>query len=58
MKNKLNPIDAAKQFINERFPHCQGALLAGSVVHWAKLIASTNETGLFNKKKANSNLFC
>ena len=30
--NKLSPIEAANQFINKDFPHCQGALLAGSVV--------------------------
>ncbi|MFF2449573.1 nucleotidyltransferase domain-containing protein [Neobacillus sp. NPDC058068] len=30
--NKLSPIDAAHQFIHKYFPHCQGALLAGSVV--------------------------
>ena len=30
--NKLNPIEAGHQFIKVYFPHCQGALLAGSVV--------------------------
>lgn len=30
--NKLTPFEAAHQFINEHFPNCQGALLAGSVV--------------------------
>jgi hypothetical protein len=30
--NKLPAIEAAHQFINEHFPNCQGALLAGSVV--------------------------
>jgi hypothetical protein len=29
---KLKPIDAAKQFVDEAFPNCRGALLAGSVV--------------------------
>lgn len=34
MKNfkRLHPIEAGKTFILERFPHCQGALLAGSIV--------------------------
>ena len=31
-KNRLQPLDAAKQFIELHFPNCQGALLAGSVV--------------------------
>lgn len=30
--NRLEPIEAAKQFIIANFPNCQGALLAGSVV--------------------------
>jgi hypothetical protein len=32
MQKKLEPIEAAKQFVNKYFPSCQGALLAGSVV--------------------------
>src|SRR5690606_32336160 len=30
--DRLNPIQAATHFIAERFPNCQGALLAGSIV--------------------------
>ncbi|MFJ5772432.1 nucleotidyltransferase domain-containing protein [Psychrobacillus sp. NPDC093180] len=30
--NRLEPIEAAKQFISIYFPYCQGAILAGSVV--------------------------
>ncbi|GIN86253.1 nucleotidyltransferase [Heyndrickxia sporothermodurans] len=30
--NKMEPVEAAMQFINKQFPTCQGALLAGSVV--------------------------
>ena len=30
--NKLQPIEAAHQFLNKYFPNCQGALLAGSIV--------------------------
>ncbi|MBO9128422.1 nucleotidyltransferase domain-containing protein [Bacillus sp. 165] len=29
---KLQPLDAARQFVNEVFPACRGALLAGSIV--------------------------
>jgi len=29
---RLEPLQAATQFIFKHYPHCQGALLAGSVV--------------------------
>lgn len=32
MEKRLNPHDAAKRFIEDHFPHCDAALLSGSVV--------------------------
>lgn len=47
--NKLNPIEAAHQFINKYFPNCQGALLAGSVVRNEATETSDLDIVIFEK---------
>lgn len=46
---KLEPIKAAKQLINIRFPNCQGALLAGSVVRGQITRTSDLDIIIFDK---------
>ncbi|WP_066052751.1 nucleotidyltransferase domain-containing protein [Robertmurraya korlensis] len=46
---KLEPIEAAKQFINERFPYCQGAILAGSVVRGEHTETSDLDIVIFDR---------
>jgi predicted nucleotidyltransferase len=46
---KLNPIEAAKRFINKHFPNCQGAVLAGSVVRGEETDTSDLDIVVFDK---------
>lgn len=46
-KDRLQPLDAAKQFIELHFPNCQGALLAGSVVRGEATITSDLDIVIF-----------
>ena len=46
---KLQPIEAAMQFINKYFPECQGAVLAGSVVRGAQTDTSDLDIVVFEK---------
>lgn len=48
--NKLNPFEAAKQFVNEQFPHCEGALLAGSVVRGEATETSDLDLVIFDQQ--------
>ncbi|WP_233713558.1 nucleotidyltransferase domain-containing protein [Lederbergia citri] len=45
----MNPIQAATQFIAERFPNCQGALLAGSIVRGEGTETSDLDIVIFDK---------
>ncbi|MCR2821137.1 nucleotidyltransferase domain-containing protein [Lederbergia panacisoli] len=47
--DRLNPIQAATQFIEERFPNCQGALLAGSIVRGEATETSDLDIVIFDK---------
>ncbi|MGM9988143.1 MAG: nucleotidyltransferase domain-containing protein [Bacillaceae bacterium] len=47
--NKLDPVEAAHQFIDKYFPNCQGALLAGSVVRGEATKTSDLDIVIFNK---------
>jgi predicted nucleotidyltransferase len=47
--NKLNPIEAAQKIINNHFPCCQGALLAGSVVRGEATATSDLDIIIFDK---------
>ncbi|MCV9888029.1 nucleotidyltransferase domain-containing protein [Metabacillus halosaccharovorans] len=51
---KLNPIEAANQFIEKYFPNCQGALLAGSVVRGEATETSDLDIVIFDKRLASS----
>ncbi|WP_079478934.1 nucleotidyltransferase domain-containing protein [Halobacillus salinus] len=46
---KLEPLEAAKRLIAERFPDCQGALLAGSVVRGEATETSDLDIVIFDK---------
>lgn len=46
---RLNPFDAAHQFIFKHFPYCQGALLAGSVVRGEETDTSDLDIVVFDK---------
>lgn len=46
---KLEPIKAAREFINQHFPHCQGAVLAGSVVRGEETGTSDLDIVIFEK---------
>ncbi|ANU13293.1 nucleotidyltransferase domain-containing protein [Planococcus halocryophilus] len=46
---KLDPFDTAQLFINKHFPHCQGALLAGSVVRGESTETSDLDLVVFEK---------
>lgn len=52
--NKLTPIEAAHKFINEYFPNCQGALLAGSVVRGEATETSDLDIVIFDKNLSSS----
>lgn len=51
---KLNPIEAAHQFIKKYFPNCQGALLAGSVVRGEATETSDLDIVIFDKNLSSS----
>lgn len=53
-QNKLPPIEAAHQFINNHFPNCQGALLAGSVVRGEATKTSDLDIIVFDKYNRSS----
>ncbi|PGM55657.1 nucleotidyltransferase domain-containing protein [Bacillus sp. AFS053548] len=52
--NKLNPIEAANQFLNKYFPNCQGALLAGSVIRGEAIETSDLDIVIFDKYLSSS----
>ncbi|PEL12462.1 nucleotidyltransferase domain-containing protein [Bacillus sp. AFS017336] len=52
--NKLNPIEAAHQFINKHFPNCKGALLAGSVVRGGATETSDLDIVIFDQNLQSS----
>ncbi|GGA48463.1 nucleotidyltransferase domain-containing protein [Psychrobacillus lasiicapitis] len=47
--NRLEPVEAAKQFISLYFPDCQGAILAGSVVQGKATETSDLDIVVFSK---------
>lgn len=49
-KSKLQPVEAAKRFIAEKFPDCQAALLAGSVVRGEETATSDLDIVVFDQK--------
>ncbi|MED3960965.1 nucleotidyltransferase domain-containing protein [Niallia taxi] len=51
---RLTPIEAAHQFINNHFPNCQGALLAGSVVRGEATETSDLDIVIFDKRLGSS----
>ncbi len=51
---KLIPIEAAKRFITKRFPDCQGAVLAGSVVRGEATDTSDLDIVVFDKSITSS----
>ncbi|ANU25543.1 nucleotidyltransferase domain-containing protein [Planococcus versutus] len=52
--NKLNPFEAAKQFVNKQFPHCEDALLAGSVVRGEATETSDLDIVIFDQQHHSS----
>jgi predicted nucleotidyltransferase len=48
--SRLQPIEAAKRFIAEKFPDCQAALLAGSVVRGEETATSDLDIVVFDEK--------
>lgn len=48
LKDKLNPLEAAKLFIEDRFPTCDAALLAGSVTRGEASSTSDLDIVVFN----------
>ena len=46
---KLEPFTAAKKFIAKRFPDCQGAVLAGSIVRGEETVTSDLDIVIFDK---------
>jgi len=46
---KLQPIDAAKKFVQKHYPNCQGAILAGSVVRGEATATSDLDIVIFDK---------
>lgn len=52
--NKLKPMAVAHQFINEQFPNCQGALLAGSVVRGEATETSDLDIVIFDQSLISS----
>ncbi|HZH58233.1 MAG TPA: nucleotidyltransferase domain-containing protein [Metabacillus sp.] len=51
---RLDPIVAAKQFIDKNFSNCQGAILAGSVVRGEATETSDLDIVIFDKKLTSS----
>lgn len=51
---KLKPIEAAERFIKKRFPYCQGAVLAGSVVRGEETATSDLDIVVFEKNLTSS----
>ncbi|WP_058307695.1 nucleotidyltransferase domain-containing protein [Gracilibacillus massiliensis] len=51
---KVNSVAAAKQFINQKFSHCQGAILAGSVVRGEETATSDLDIVIFDNNLNNS----
>ncbi|MFX3632762.1 MAG: nucleotidyltransferase domain-containing protein [Candidatus Pristimantibacillus sp.] len=49
MVQRKKPLEAAEKFIQEKFPHCQGALLAGSVVRGEATATSDLDIVIFDK---------
>ncbi|SES43396.1 nucleotidyltransferase domain-containing protein [Psychrobacillus sp. OK032] len=47
--NRLEPVEAAKQFISLHFPNCQGAILAGSIVRGKATETSDLDIVVFSK---------
>lgn len=47
--NRFTPLEAAHQFVNEHFPNCKGALLAGSVVRGEATEKSDLDIVIFDK---------
>jgi hypothetical protein len=50
LKDKLNPLEAAKLFIEDRFPACDAALLAGSVTRGEATSTSDLDIVVFDRK--------
>ncbi|KAA0948532.1 nucleotidyltransferase domain-containing protein [Sporosarcina sp. ANT_H38] len=48
--SRLLPVEAAKRFITEKFPDCQAALLAGSVVRGEATATSDLDVVVFDEK--------
>jgi predicted nucleotidyltransferase len=53
-RSKLQPVEAAKRFIAEKFPDCQAALLAGSVVRGEETATSDLDIVVFDEKVESS----
>lgn len=49
MKNRLDPLEAALQFVEKHFHNCQGAILAGSVVRGQATETSDLDIIIFDK---------
>ena len=49
-ENKLNPLEAARLFVNKHFPHCEGALLAGSVTRGEATETSDLDIVIFDQQ--------
>lgn len=47
---KLKPIKAADRFINQHFPYCQGAVLAGSIVRGEETDTLDLDLVIFDKR--------
>ena len=52
--SRLQPFEAAKRFIEEKFPDCQAALLAGSVVRGEETTTSDLDIVVFDEKVESS----
>lgn len=52
--NRLNPFEAAQQFVYKYFPNCHGALLAGSVVRGEATETSDLDIIIFDKNLSSS----
>lgn len=51
---RVDPVEAAKQFIDKHFSNCQGALLAGSVVRGEATETSDLDIVIFDKRLTSS----
>ncbi|MGV3463713.1 MAG: nucleotidyltransferase domain-containing protein [Heyndrickxia sp.] len=54
MEKRMQPIETAKRFVNQFFPDCQGAVLAGSVVRGEETETSDLDIVVFDKNITNS----